>query len=178
MKDGSGEYLRGRYCQWRAHLVVSPGGDLSPLMKKVSMRYWIDVPPSVPLGLEVSDSGDGYVTLRWNKNADRDLMGYRIYYGTRPGQVDGIISVVNDRVIDNSISPGKYVTVRIDNRIINENKNADRRNVLLYPFLENTILYYFAVTAYDTYKPGTPYNHESELSGHVTGRPYGGSQIK
>lgn len=178
MKDRSGEYLRGRYCQWRAHLVVSPGGDLSPLMKKVSMRYWIDVSPSVPFGLEVADSGDGYVTLRWMKNADSDLMGYRIYYGTRAGQVDGIISVVNGGVIDNSISSGKYVTVRIDSSIINENKNADRRSVLLYPFLENTVLYYFSVTAYDTYKPGTPYNHESELSGHVTGRPYGGSQIK
>ena len=178
MKEDNGELLRGRYCQWRAHLVVSPEGDVSPLMKKVSMRYWVDVPPSVPFGLEVADTGDGYVTLKWVKNADSDLLGYRIYYGTLAGRVDGIISGVNGSVINNSITPGKYVTVKIDNSVINENKNADRRNVLLYPFLENTVLYYFSVTAYDTYKPGTPYNHESELSRHVTGRPYGGSQIR
>lgn len=178
MKTDNGELLRGRYCQWRAHLVVSPDGDVSPLMKKVSMRYWIDMPPSVPFGLEVSDSGDGYVTLKWMKNADSDLMGYKIYYGTQAGRVDGIISVVNGSIINNSISSGKQVTVRIDNSVINENKNADRRNVLLYPFLQNTVLYYFSVTAYDTYKPGTPYNHESDLSRNVTGRPYGGSQIK
>lgn len=178
MKADDGELLRGRYCQWRAHLVVSPEGDLSPLMKKVSMRYWVDVPPSVPFGLEVADSGDGYVTLKWVKNADSDLMGYKIYYGTQAGRVDGIISGINGGIISNRITPGKYVSVKVDSSVINENKVADRRNVLLYPFLENTVLYYFSVTAYDTYKPGTPYNHESELSRHVTGRPYGGSQIR
>ena len=48
MQADDGELLRGRYCQLRAHLVVSPEGDASPLMKKVSMRYWVDMPPSVP----------------------------------------------------------------------------------------------------------------------------------
>ncbi len=178
MEAEDGGLLRGRYCQWRAHLVVSPDGDFSPLMKKVSMRYWIDLPPSVPFGLEVSETGEGYVIIKWMKNADSDLLGYKIYYGFRPGQVDGIITSIKGGIINNGINKGQYVTVKIDNSLINENKKGDSRNVLLYPFLENTVLYYFSVTAYDTYRPGTPYNHESALSKHVTGRPYSGSQIK
>lgn len=178
MNGSEGDSLRGRYCQWRAHLIVSPEGDTSPLLKKVSLRYMIDVPPSIPSGLEVAGTGDGYVILRWKKNVDNDLMGYRVYYGSHEGTVDGIISRVNGSIINNSTSSGSYITLKIDNRVIDESKMSDKRNVLTYPTLENSVLYYFSVTAYDSYKPGTVYNHESELSRHVTARPYAGSEIK
>lgn len=178
MKDSAGDLLRGRYCQWRAHLVVSPDGDTSPLMKKVSMRYIVDTPPSVPSGLEVAGTGDGYVILRWKKNADSDLMGYRVYYGSHAGTVDGIICQVNGSILNNSLSSGNYITLKIDNSLIDECRKTDKRKVLTYPTLENSVLYYFSVTAYDSYKPGTVYNHESELSRAVTGRPYAGSEIK
>jgi hypothetical protein len=71
-----------------------------------------------------------------------------------------------------------YVYVKIDNSVIEENKNFDKRGVLLYPYIKNTVLYYFAVTAYDTYKEGTVYNHESGLSSYIEARPYAGSDIR
>ena len=39
------------------------------------------------------------------------------------------------------------------------------------------VLYFFAVTGYDTYRPDTPYNHESPVSKEVTARPFPGSEI-
>jgi len=178
MKDSGGELLRGRYCQWRAHLVASPGGDSSPLLKRVSLRYIVDMPPSVPGGLEVAERGNGYIVLKWRKNVESDLLGYRIYYGTRAETKEGIISQANGSAISNSTVSGNYMTLRIDNSLVNENRIADKRGVLRFPMLENSVLYYFSVTAYDSYKPGTAYNHESELSQPVTGRPYAGSEIK
>ncbi len=178
MTGDDGEPLRGRYCQWRAHLVGSPDGDESPILKKVSLRYMVDVPPSIPSGLEIAETGNGFVVLRWRKNMESDLMGYRIYYGTQKGTVDGILAQTGGRLINNSITGGNYITVRIDDSMINECRKADKRDVLLYPTLENSVLYYFSVTAYDSYKPDTVFNHESRLSQPVSGRPYGGSQIK
>jgi hypothetical protein len=81
-------------------------------------------------------------------------------------------------MITNDASDGNYVKVRIDNILVEENRNADKRGVLIYPSLENTVLYYFSVTAYDSYRPGTVYNHESGLSPSVSARPYGGSEIR
>lgn len=178
MKGADGEFLRGRYFQWRAHLAASPDGDSSPVMKKVSIRYRIDSPPAVPISVEVAATGDRYVILRWKRNVESDFGGYKIYYGTRKGTYDGIISVINGSRITNANTNGNYISVRIDNSVIEENRDLDRRNVLVYPSLENTVLYYFSVTSYDNYREGTVYNHESEMSNSVQGRPFAGSDIR
>ena len=177
-KDENGDYLRGKYFQWRAHLAASPDGAKSPMLKKVGIRYRVDSPPVVPMSFEVAQTGDRYIILRWKKNVEADLGGYRIYYGTKKGIYDGIISAVNGNKITNRISDGNYITVKIDNAVIEENKIADGRKVLIYPSIENTVLYYFAVTSYDTYKENTVYNHESGLSSCIEGRPYAGSDIR
>ena len=104
-------------------------------------------------------------------------MGYRIYYGTAKGKYDGIISRVNGEKITNNMSNNNYIEIKIDNNLVDENKKSDSRGVLLYPSLENTVLYYFSVSAYDSYRPETVYNHESELSEPVTARPFAGSEI-
>ncbi len=178
VRGEDGELLRGKYFQWRAHLAASPEGDGSPLLKKVLIKYSIDNPPMVPMFFEAAEKGDRYIILRWKKNVEADLGGYKVYYGTKKGSCDGIISVINGRKITNQMSDGNYVTVKIDNSVIDENRNSDGRNVLIYPSIENTVLYYFAVTSYDTYKENTVYNHESELSQYIEARPYGGSDIK
>jgi hypothetical protein len=69
------------------------------------------------------------------------------------------------------------IEVELDNSIITENRKLDGKSVLHYPVLRNTVLYYFSVSAYDTYKPGTEFNHESEHSAEVTVRPFAGSEI-
>ncbi len=37
------------------------------------------MPPAVPSGLKAVVDSNGVVTLTWNKNSERDLMGYKIY---------------------------------------------------------------------------------------------------
>ncbi|MBN1496406.1 MAG: hypothetical protein JXA07_06535 [Spirochaetes bacterium] len=176
MKTGEGEYLRGRYYQWRAHLVASPDGARAPRFSGMEIDYRPDLPPAPPLFVEVAATGDRFITLRWKKNVDHDLLGYRIYYGTDSGKMDGLISTINGARIANG--PGNIVQVKIDNDLIEENRGRDRKGKLSFPFLQNTVLYYFSVTAYDSYKPDTPYNHESALSKPVAARPYAGTDIR
>ncbi len=178
MKDG-GEFLRGKYYQWRAYLVPSPDGKSSPYLYDVELTCRLDLPPQKPLFVEVVNAGNKYVQLRWSKNIEHDIMGYRIYYGTRSGVYDGIISYVNGERITNDFNKNRSnIEVKISNDVIEENRGKDTKGVLDYPLLDNTVLYFFAVSAYDSYKPDTPYNHESLQSKEVKARPFAGSEIK
>lgn len=178
MKDG-GEFLKGRYYQWRAYLVPSPDGKSSPYFYNVELTYRLDLPPQKPLFVEAVSAGDRYVRLRWNKNVEHDIFGYRIYYGTRSGVYDGIISYVNGERITNDLNKNRnYIEVEISNDVIEENRKKYTGGVLDYPLLDNTVLYFFSVSAYDSYKPDTPHNHESLLSKEVKARPFAGSEIK
>ena len=176
-KDRSGTFLRGKYFQWKFHLVPSPQGNFSPVLKNIQVDYQLDTSPSQPKFLEVVESGDRYVTLRWIKNVDADIMGYRIYYGPRENMYDGIISLINEKMIANDMTRKNYIEITLTNEIIEENMKLDKKGILTFPLFENTVLYYFAVSAYDTYKPGTSFNHESSLSNRVSARPYAGSEI-
>ncbi len=178
MKDESGEYLRGKFYQWRAHLVASPTGTLAPYLYDIEIAFRRDLPPAPPLFVEVTDIGDSSVSIKWKKNVEDDIYGYRIYYGTGPKRYDGIISRIKGERITNSMARDNYITATITNELLEENYKLDAKQLLVYPKLENTVLYFFAVSAYDSYKPDTPYNHESELSKQVQARPYGGSQIR
>jgi hypothetical protein len=177
MKQADGEYLRGKYYQWRAHLVPSPDGKRAPTLSAMELDYRLDQAPNPPRFLEAS-AGDRRVVLTWKKNVDHDILGYNIYYGTHPGTYDGIISVAGGNRITNASGAGNTVQVAITGDIIEENRALDRREKLSFPFLENNVLYYFSVSAYDTYRPGTPYNHESELSSPVSARPQAGTEIR
>jgi hypothetical protein len=177
MKQADGEYLRGKYYQWRAHLVPSPDGKRAPTLSGVELDYRLDLAPNPPRLLEAA-AGDRRVVLTWRKNVDHDIHGYNIYYGTHPGTYDGIISVISGSRITNGSGTGNTVQVTITGDIIEENRALDKREKLAFPFLENNVLYYFSVSAYDTYRPGTPYNHESELSSPVTARPQAGPEIR
>ncbi len=173
----NGEYLRGKYYQWRAHLVPSPDGTHAPICKNIRLQYQTDTLPAPPAFLKTVSSGDEQVTITWKKNIEHDILGYRIYYGVRPNQYDGIISVINGKRINNALLEGNSIEITITNTIIEENKLLYQKELYSFPVLSNTVLYYFSVSAYDSYKPDTPYNHESELSKQVTGRPFGGSEI-
>jgi len=77
----------------------------------------------------------------------------------------------NDNII-------KSIVFLKENEVIEENRKRDKWRKLTFPFLQNTVLYYFSVSAYDSYKPDTRYNHESEFSKTVSARPFMGSEIK
>ncbi|MDY6970313.1 MAG: LamG-like jellyroll fold domain-containing protein, partial [Spirochaetota bacterium] len=86
LKKNGNNYLRGKYFQWKAYLIPSPDGKFSPSIYNIGLSYKTDHPPRPPLFLEVSEIGDSFVRLRWKKNVEHDIGGYRIYYGVRSGR--------------------------------------------------------------------------------------------
>jgi len=176
-KKPNGLYLRGKYYQWRAHLVASPDGMVSPKLYDISLQYQKDSAPRAPMFVELRAT-DEVIYISWKKNVSADIAGYKIYYGINSKKYRGIISVVNGRKIDNSLARNNYITIAITNKLINENKKLDKRNLLAYPLIRNTVLYYFSVTAYDSYRPNSSFNHESDFSKEKTIRPFGGTEIK
>jgi hypothetical protein len=171
-------YLRGKFIQWRAHLIPSPEGDHTPEVKNIKMDYELDIAPEVPMFVKAVNGGDGKVILTWKKNVDFDFYGYKIYYGVRAGKIDGILRRIGGRPITNDLCPGNMMSVTVDAELIEENRNIDSGMVLEYPIMKNNVLYYFAVSAYDSYKVDTPYNHESAQSGKAYARPMQGSEIQ
>ncbi|MBN2436439.1 MAG: hypothetical protein JXK07_14350 [Spirochaetes bacterium] len=169
-------WLRGKYFQWRAHLISSPDGERSPVLQSIKMNYELDTPPIAPLFPECIEQGDGYVVLRWKKNVDHDFFGYKVYYGVKSGKYEGVLVSDGSKPITNG--SGDFVELKVDNRLVEENRLKDTKGLLSYPLLKNNVLYYFAVTAYDSYRVNTPYNHESDFSKEISGRPFGGSEIK
>ncbi|HEY1406082.1 MAG TPA: hypothetical protein VF857_05685, partial [Spirochaetota bacterium] len=178
LQKTSDGFLRGKYMQWRAHLIPSPGGDHSPEVRNIRMNYELDTAPDVPMFVSATSGGDGKVVLSWKKNVDFDLSGYNIYYGVRPGKVDGIIRRIGGQQITNALSKSNMMTVIIDSNLIEENRQIDSGMLLEYPIMKNNVLYYFTVSAYDSYKVDTPYNHESAQSEAVFARPMPGSEIR
>jgi hypothetical protein len=168
--------LRGKYYQWRARLIAAPEGNASPEISSVSINYELDLPPEAPIFVK-AQAGNTAVRLTWRKNIDFDFYGYKIYYGVRPGKYDGVIRRINSRIINNEFSKGDNVVVEIDNNIISENRSIDSGAVLEYPVLKNNIMYYFSVSAYDSYKVDTRFNHESKYSEEVAARPVPSSDI-
>ncbi|MDY6932702.1 MAG: LamG-like jellyroll fold domain-containing protein [Spirochaetota bacterium] len=178
LKRVGDEFLRGKYYQWRAHLIPSPDGKYSPSIYNIQLKYSVDTPPKTPIFLEVTRQGDRIVGLKWKKNVEHDIYGYKIFYGLKSGRYDGVIGYVKSNRITNSISKNKnYIEVDVTNMVIEENRHRYDDGIFSYPLLNNSVLYYFAISAYDSYKPDTIYNHESKLSNEVSARPFGGSEI-
>ena len=48
----------------------------------VSVLLNTDFPPSIPSSLVIADSSDGTITLLWDKNAESDILHYRVYGDT------------------------------------------------------------------------------------------------
>ncbi len=178
LKKIDNDYLRGKYYQWRANLIPSPGGEFSPSIYNIEMQYRQDPPPGAPLFFEAVKAGDGFARLKWKKNVEHDIYGYRIYYGVESKKYDGMISCIKGKRISNKFNKDdNYIIVDINESVIEENRKKDKDGVLSYPKLKNTVLYFFSVSAYDSYKVDTAYNHESPQSGEVKARPFAGSEI-
>src|ERR1043166_9633625 len=47
------------------------------------------------LGVEQANSQNHSVTFAWNRNWERDIAGYRLYYGTAPGNYTERLDVGN-----------------------------------------------------------------------------------
>lgn len=177
LKKINNQFLRGKYYQWRAHLIPSPDGLFTPRLFNVKINYEIDPAPSIPMLVSVQQVSNRKIILSWKKNVDHDIYGYNIYYGVKSKNYEGIIKYYKGNLITNKINNDNYISVVIDNRIIEENRRNDKSGMLDFPVIKNNVLYFFSVSAYDSYRPGTIFNHESSHSKEVSARPVAGSDI-
>jgi hypothetical protein len=87
---------------------------------------------------------DGAVELSWKPSPDMDTAGYLVYYGNARGEYFGKDAILGVSPLD----AGNRTRLRIEG-------------------LDNGVLYYFAVAAYDR---ALPY-HMGEFSREVSARP-------
>jgi len=71
--------MSGRYFQWKAEL-YGTRGIYSPVLHTLSVWIEPDPPPDAPLLISVLPL-DGGVRLKWVKNRESDVTGYKVYYG-------------------------------------------------------------------------------------------------
>ncbi len=179
LKEIEGGYLRGKYYQWRANLVPSPDGKFSPSIYNIELEYRLDPAPKPPLFFEAVKTGDRIIRLKWKKSVEHDIAGYKIYYGTEPGKYDGVIGYIGGNRITNELNKDRdFITVDITPEVVEENRGRAKNGILNYPLIKNNILYYFTISAYDSYKIDTEYNHESTQAKEISARPFAGSEIE
>ncbi|MDR1909080.1 MAG: fibronectin type III domain-containing protein [Spirochaetaceae bacterium] len=135
--------LRGRYVQIRAEFYPSGDGENTPYLDEISLTWLANEAPRPPARLAAT-ALDGAVELSWSPGADTDVEGYLVYYGTGSGEYFGTGAAAGPSPID----AGKRTSLRIGG-------------------LNNGVLYYFAVSAYD--ETGTA--HAGAFSREVSARP-------
>ncbi|MDR2258757.1 MAG: hypothetical protein LBE14_06375 [Treponema sp.] len=142
--------LRGRYVQFAVDFYPSGDCETSPYLEEIRVTYRPDEPP-VPPSRITAVARDGAVALNWKPSPDTDTLGYVVYYGTSRGEYFGEGAVPGA----SPINAGKRTALRIDG-------------------LENGVLYYFAVAAYDRWNrtdDGRRIFHTGEFSREVSARP-------
>jgi hypothetical protein len=117
--------LRGRYVQFAVDFYPSGDGETSPYLEEIRLTYRPDEPP-MPPSMISAVAHDGAAELRWKPSPDTDTLGYLVYYGASRGEYFGEGAALGSSPID----VGNRTGLRIDG-------------------LENGVLYYFAVAAYD-----------------------------
>lgn len=130
--------VSGRFFQIAAELYTDGTASLTPVLSSMSLHYRDNEPPWPPVRI-MATPGDSSVTLSWGASVDHDTAGYIVYYGKRPGEY---------------LAEGSPLDV-------GDNRSVTIRN------LENGVLYYFSVSAYDT----VGRDHQGPLSAEVHARP-------
>lgn len=116
---------RGRFIQLRFDLLADAAGSDTPRVQGVTVHYTPEPPPPPPAGLTGNGVAGG-VELHWDPVLARDLAGYRVYVGERPGRYLGTVGVASP------LDAGNRTHLRIDG-------------------LEPDRAYVFAVESYDRY---------------------------
>lgn len=137
--------LRGRYLQLRLMLYPDAGGEQSPSVGPIKIRYQPDLPPSPP-SVARATGGDGRITVRWSSVSESDVRGYVVYYGLASGDYFGTGS---------SEGPSPVFV-----------QGANATSLTLNG-LRNGTLYFIAVAAYDDATPP----HIGEFSREISARP-------
>jgi hypothetical protein len=146
------ENLKGRYLQWMV-VLFGTYGLYTPTLQNLTVVYEPDAPPTRPILLAADPVTDG-IRLKWVRNKEHDLKGYRIYFGNRSGYY-----------IENE---PKFVPVDTrESRPDSAVKCTESRDtrVCVLDGLENEEVYFISITAVDME------DQESEFSRELIARP-------
>ncbi len=133
--------LRGKkikFFQWKVVLLPGISNKISPRFLGLTLKYNKNLVPNSPTGI-IADSVDGKIRVRWNSNSERDIAGYKIYYGIKP-----------DNYFCSEANEG-------ESPIIVKNNYVELTGLTLNK------IYYIRISAFDTEGE----NHESEFSDEI-----------
>lgn len=128
-----------RYIQFRLLFLPGTNQEYSSKLKDIKLVYDKNLPPSKPLDVKAF-STNGKIKLKWLKNSEKDLKGYKLYYGTK-----------SNNYFCNDAKEGESP---IDIGLVNEFELTN---------LKKNILYYISITAYDDNEG----KNESEFSEEI-----------
>ncbi len=133
--------IRGRYFQVMAIFYPGSSKNISPVLNKLSFSYEPNLPPMPPVYINVKPL-NGSALIEWIPTISKNIVGFKIFYGTK----------------------SKTYTESITVSEVNRNGN---KMFFLVDGLENGVLYYFSVVAFDD----APVSQLSEFSKEVSARP-------
>jgi uncharacterized protein len=79
-------------------VAIDKGNNLNPSVVKLGQLN-DEQAPSTPVGLEASVDKAGLVTIKWTKNIEPDLKGYRVFYSNNPS---GDFAQITGEVLPNT----------------------------------------------------------------------------
>lgn len=132
-----------RFFQWKVILLAGDNRDYTPKFRGISIKYNPNYPPARPFGLKILFDNKK-ILLKWKLNSEKDLKGYKIYYGTKSNNYFGKDANQGESPIDVGLVNSYEITG-----------------------LKKNIIYYFTISAYDD----DEHIHESEFSDEVSIRP-------
>ena len=141
------EDFRGRYIQVASDFYPGENGETSPYLSELRVIYYGAEAPPPPTHVFAA-AKNGAVELSWKASPSNDVGGYMVYYGNARGEYFGDHAMLESAVRVSPINVGNRTQVRIEG-------------------LDNGVLYYFAVAAYN--KPAI-YNAEPGRIGFEPGR--------
>ncbi len=185
--------VRGRFYQYKIEFFSDARGLTSPIVSKTEILVEKNLPPSAPRGLQVIDTTNSSLTIRFMRNAEMDVLQggrYHLYYGLAPGEplgvirykaidlATGVLTPFTDANARHTTKDPRYVNyleITLDNSLITTNyAHAMKSPRLLYeyPLLQPNMPYYFWLTAVDSSYMETPdrADHESVFSQPVFSR--------
>ncbi|MGQ9616758.1 MAG: hypothetical protein ACUVWJ_10225 [Spirochaetota bacterium] len=133
--------LRGRYLQWKA-VLYGTEGRYTPVLNSLIVSIEPNPPPGAPVLLEVSPANRGAV-LRWVKNKEKDIVGYKVYYGISTKNYFGRGATQGDSPVFVAASMAK-----------------DDAEIFELGGLENEKVYFISLTAVDNAQQESGFSRE------------------
>ena len=148
-----------RFVQFRARFTADNAGASSPLLKKISIQYRENPPPSRPLPLKILSARDETLEIEIAPNSELDVVRggrYIIHYGHAKLKPEGAFyfkkATFGTTTQLEPIAHRVPIRLSLNNEILAQNKkwsDANPRFKNRYPVFEKGIGYYFWVTACD-----------------------------